>query len=211
MLSLALALGSGLLAGLAASPHCLLMCGSLQQLQRPAFPRDGLPPLLQLHAGRILGYALLGGLAGAVGVLLLRGLPTPALGLPVQALAALLLVALGLRRLRRGRGCAACPSPLLRRLSPFLRGLLWAALPCGALYAMLFLAAVSGGALYGALLLAAFGLGTLPLLGSSALLPPLQGARRWPALLLVGLGLVNLAGIALGSGAAPVAFCLGQP
>jgi sulfite exporter TauE/SafE len=89
-------------------------------------------------------------------------------GARIVAAAIFLLAGLALLR-RRTPGCAsrACGR---RRLPPLLRGVAWAAMPCGLLYAAVTLAMLSGGARAGAQLLAAFALGTLPLTGGAALL-----------------------------------------
>lgn len=163
-----LAIATGLAAGLAASPHCALMCGPLQLL--PARHGDA-SALMPLHGGRIAGYAALGALAGAIGLLLFRQLPSPQIGMAVQAFAALVLIGIGLHHWRHpSTGCAACPRHQRSTGSWFARGLLRAALPCAALYAMLFLAASWQQPLQGMLLLAAFGIGTLPVLGGASVL-----------------------------------------
>ena len=61
MLSLPLVFGA-FLAGLAGSPHCVLMCGAFASAcARPA------PGLGAWHAGRLIGYGALGALAGGFG------------------------------------------------------------------------------------------------------------------------------------------------
>jgi len=168
-------------AGIAASPHCALMCGPLQALQLRA---QAMPPrraLCWLQAGRVAGYALIGAAAATGGLLLLRQLPEAALRLPLQALSAVVLLVLALQQLRRPAASACCPPATARarqRLHPFLGGLLWALLPCAALYAMLLLAMLSGSPLYAALLMAGFGLGTTPLLGAGGLLLQRVGQAR---------------------------------
>lgn len=194
--------------GLAASPHCGLMCGALQVSMlrsRGAVPMAR--AMLLLHAGRVAGYALLGLAAGGLGQWLLRGLPASDWGRWIQLAAALLLVGLGIRqfsndvRPRQG-SCHAPELPLrLGRIAPqprlFVQGLLWAAMPCGVLYAVLGLAALSGSAGFGALLLAAFGLGSSPLLGGSGALIAhaggVQGLRRAGAVVLVAMGTASAA------------------
>jgi hypothetical protein len=163
-------------AGLAASPHCALMCGALNAAQMRA--RGDLPwreAQLILQCGRVTGYAVLGAVAGGLGGTLLAALPQPGVGRFVQASAALLLILAGLLQLKgvsaSPRTCCTKPDlrfaawPLRPRL--FLQGLIWAALPCGILYGVLLLASFAGTAASGALLMTAFGLGTLPLLWAS--------------------------------------------
>ncbi|HVT34883.1 MAG TPA: sulfite exporter TauE/SafE family protein, partial [Nevskiaceae bacterium] len=88
--------------------------------------------------------------------------------------------------------------------SLFMRGLLWAALPCGILYGVLALCALAGDAARGALLAAAFGLGTVPgaALGSGSLgtllrRAGLPSAAPAGALLLIALGLLQAAVVVL--------------
>ncbi|MFP5304613.1 MAG: sulfite exporter TauE/SafE family protein [Gammaproteobacteria bacterium] len=193
--------------GLAASPHCALMCGALQVSM--LHTRGTLPmarALVLLQTGRIAGYALLGAAAGGVGQWLLRDLPAAAWGRWIQVAAALLLVGLGVYQYRSDahpRHPACRPPRAMRWLARIpaqprmlLQGLAWAAMPCGLLYAMLGLAALSGSTLFGALLLAAFGLGASPLLtGSGALIAHvggMQGLRRSGAAVLVAMGVAAL-------------------
>lgn len=189
-----------LLAGAAASVHCVAMCGALSAQQARA--AGALPigrALALLHGGRLLGYAALGAVAGRIGQQLLRHLPDPALGRLLQLLAAALLVAIGAALLLRPAAGAACCRPSLQAprrgaaVALLLRGVAWAALPCGLLYSVLLLAALSGRALDGALLAGAFALGGTPLLAlvgwrSRALWP-----RRRSGWWLVAIGLLSLA------------------
>lgn len=191
------------LAGLAASPHCSVMCGPLQiwQLRGSANRRVALG---WVHAGRVLGYSLLGSVAGAIGAQGLTWLPLERYGVWIQVAAALVLVVLGLRYWRRpspachaGQGCTAAARAKPRPQGPRLlaRGLTWALLPCAALYAVLFLAMLSASAVYGGLLLAAFGLGTVPVLAVggvllSRLMQP-QRLRRVTAAALMALGAMS--------------------
>jgi sulfite exporter TauE/SafE len=161
------------LAGAASGVHCGLMCGAIGIHHARA--AGGLPAasaLAWVQAGRILGYTLLGALAGALGQSVLLHLPSPRAGQYLQALAALGLAGAGLRLLLRSGAPPACcmpPAPPQRcrwPLRPGLlgRGLLWALLPCGLLYSLLLLAALSGSAGSGALLSGAFAAGGAPLL-----------------------------------------------
>jgi sulfite exporter TauE/SafE len=197
------------LAGVAASPHCSLMCGPLQlaQLRR----QGGLSQAAWLHGGRIGGYAALGALAGAVGAQLMLWLPPLAPGNWLRIAAALLMCAIGIGLLRappvRCAGRACKPAG---RGSTMARGIGWALVPCGLLYGALLLAMLSSSAVEGAALMLAFGLGTVPLsLGSALLLrrlslPP-PAARRGAALALLVLGGVSLLTLASAGGFA--AWC----
>ncbi|MDR3415179.1 MAG: sulfite exporter TauE/SafE family protein [Nevskia sp.] len=177
-----------LIAGTAASAHCAAMCGALSIHHMRA--AEGIPArraLLLVHGGRMTGYALLGALAGALGQSLLRYLPGVGIGYALQILAASTLILIGLRMLLgRTSPTPACCARAPRRLGRwpltaqlFARGLLWAAVPCGLLYSVLFLAALSGSTGGGGLLTAAFALGGTPLLA----LVGWSGARGTPTAL----------------------------
>jgi uncharacterized protein len=188
------------LAGLAASPHCSLMCGPIQLSQLQGCG-SAATTAAWLHAGRVLGYACLGGVAGMVGAQLMFLLPSEQAGIWVRTAGALLmcLIGLSLWRARSRSGCAkrrrhAAGSKVL------LRGITWAMVPCGMLYAMLLLASLSAGATSGALLMTAFGLGTVPLSMGSALalrrlrLSP-ERFRPWAAGVLSAFGALSLIAI----------------
>jgi sulfite exporter TauE/SafE len=213
---LAALLGTLFLAGLAGgATHCASMCGPFVLAQSaaladrhaggPLLRRLAGAALLPYQAGRMLGYATLGALAGgSAGLLMLAsGLRFVLAGL--LALAALLM--LGQASTRLAHWLPRWPKPRLpgvveRRLGALLAaptgwrgvllGLLLSALPCGLLYAALAAAASSGSALAGAMGMAAFVLGTVPALGAVALLGQLFGRRHGPAMRLAGAGLFVL-------------------
>ena len=200
-----------LLAGLAASPHCALMCGPMAALGGRGLatgsPRQA---LLLTQAGRVLGYATLGALAGASGQWLMQLLPALATGRLLQAAAAVASLALGLwLLLGKGRLAGCCASRSGASLPPLLRGLLWAALPCGVLYAVLLLAMLTASARDGALLAGAFALGGAPLLALIGWLgarrPAAPLAARAAGLWLVVLGTATL--LMLAGGAFVPAWC----
>lgn len=181
-------------AGATTSLHCALMCGAINAAQvRSQGPVPLRQTLLLVHGGRVLGYALLGLLAGAIGARLAFLLPDTLGGGVIQLLASLTLVVAGLQQWRgtiggeigvrvgfRGHatgGCARHGKPTLTPISSpfflsprgrlFAQGLLWALMPCGILYTALLLAALTASPPAGFGLLAAFGLGTVPLMGVS--------------------------------------------
>lgn len=173
-------------AGLLASMHCLGMCGPIVLAYSVAEgggsrAEGKQPSAMRLHAayngGRIFSYAILGALAGLLGltfsslnivteivavaggvIMLLAGLsmfgllPLPTQLLPEHASSVL-------RQLHRAL--------LLRRTfaSKFSLGLLTPLLPCGILYAMVAKAATTGSIAGGALTMAVFGAGMAPALG----------------------------------------------
>lgn len=202
-------------AGATTSLHCALMCGAINAAQVQS---RGPVPLRQalalVHAGRVLGYALLGLLAGALGARLSLWLPDVLGGRLLQALAALALVAAGIRQWRgtgrNGVRSVFCHAPRGKmNLTPFsgrarvrllAQGLLWALMPCGILYTVVLLAALGASAVGGLVLLAAFGLGTVPLMGASGGLFGLatrpqrtQTLRHAAGAALVALGVAGVA------------------
>jgi uncharacterized protein len=85
-------IGSALLLGLAGTPHCAAMCGGPSAA---VCARAGRRGQLGFHAGRVLGYALAGGVAAAsVSSLALLAQWSPALR-PLWAVLHALLLALG--------------------------------------------------------------------------------------------------------------------
>ncbi len=220
-----LALVSALfLAGLAGgATHCAAMCAPFVLAQlRPdnaggaMLQRLSGAALLPYHAGRMLGYATLGALAGAG-----AGLFSQITGLRwllalLLAAAALLMAAQAAERLGLAARLhlpalplpAALNAPLHRLLtkpggrSGFALGLLLSALPCGLLYAALAAAAASGSALGGALGMAGFVAGTIPGLVGVALLGKLFARAGGPTLRRWGAALFALNALTLGAMAA---------
>jgi len=203
------------LAGLLGSGHCFGMCGgiagSLGALSG-ASNRGVAWPALQFNLGRLLGYALLGALAG--GILGAAGeiLSLKPLGKWLRGLTAVMVLLIGLRFLIDWRGVDLIEkggAVLWRRIMPLAvrisqrhdwvgrlgLGLCWGFLPCGLVYTVLMTAAATGGAASGATTMLAFGVGTLPaMLGMTMAAPALsvflgdRSVRR-----IVGFGLVVLA------------------
>lgn len=93
-------IGSAMLLGLAGTPHCAAMCGGPAAAVCAHSGRRG---QLAFHAGRVLGYALVGGVAAAsVSSLALLAQWSPALR-PLWAVLHTLLLALGGWMLVTGR------------------------------------------------------------------------------------------------------------
>ena len=191
-----LTFGAALLLGLAASGHCLAMCGGITAALGVATARgvDGrprLPLLICYQLGRIVSYSLAGLLfAGMLGGLIAL-LDIESVRRTLRALSALALllaafVAFGRVRdpgLRIGHGLWRRLAPLGRRLLPiasvpraFAFGMVWGWMPCGFVYTVLLIATLQQSAVDGAMTMAAFGLGTAP------------------ALLVAGFGAHRLAG-----------------
>jgi sulfite exporter TauE/SafE len=206
---------TALLAGLLGSGHCFGMCGgiagSLGALSG-ASNRGMAVPALQFNLGRLLGYAVLGALAG--GILGAAGeiMALKPLGRWLRGLTALMVLLIGLRFLIDWRGLDLIErggAGLWRRIMPLAArisqrrdwigrlglGVCWGFLPCGLVYTVLITAASTGGALAGAATMLVFGAGTLPaMLGLTLAAPALSAflsdrtVRR-----IVGFSLVVLA------------------
>ncbi len=145
---------AALVAGLATSVHCTVMCGPLACAMRvrPA----------EYHASRFASYAIAGALCGAAGqtvAVFLQG--STARIVPWVFVAVLVMLGFGLeKKIPQPRFIA---NLLLRaRLNRSL-GWLTPLLPCGPLWLMFGAAALTGSWTSGALHMAAFALGTIPL------------------------------------------------
>lgn len=198
-------LGVALAAGLLGGVHCAAMCGGIAgaiQVSAPvpvtlyrtktAFVLAALKRALPFNIGRLLGYSLAGAAAGAVGAGWNHAVDSAPLRQGLFFAANILLILLGVSLAtgwklsaaleRAGGGSWQAVRPAAARLlaAPsggrgILLGMLWGAMPCALVYAMLLSALATASATQGALLLFAFGLGTLPnLLGIAV-------AWSWPA------------------------------
>lgn len=192
-------LAAALLAGLAGSPHCVLMCGGfLGACART--PRGA----VAWHAGRLTTYMMLGAVAGAVG----RAMPGPAwlpalLGAVLLTWFALALAGVLPEPALRLRFVESAATRWLGRAEPvafdrYVFGLINGLLPCGMVYAALAVPLALGTATGGALAMLAFGLGTVPalaLLASSVQRVIRHGAwpRRMLAVTMLAAGLWAIA------------------
>lgn len=210
-----------IVASLAGSIHCAGMCGPLvafvlNPLDRPGTPRAALHVLY--HAARLLAYALIGAMAGALGAML--DLTGGAIGVQRTAavLAGAVIAITGIATLLRYLGVTIpmgqTPRPLARlaqtvqklalSFQPLPRaalfGALTALLPCGWLYVFGVTAAGTGSPLAGAAVMAAFWAGTVPWLLAvgvgTQLLTRLVGGRMpvVTAVVLIALGAMTIAG-----------------
>lgn len=166
----------------------------------------------RFQAGRVLGYSLLGAATGFFGQQLLAAASWQPVFESVWAGLNGLLIILGLSLLilgREPRWLAAAGARLAGGITParwrhteWLRGMLWAFLPCGLLYTALATAVLAATPLGAASVMAAFAVGTnvgllLVETGAHSLL---AGSRK-PQLAyrLNGLFLMLLSGVALGA------------
>ena len=188
-----LTLGAALMLGFAASGHCLVMCGGISAALGIATakrangkPRTSL--LVAYQVGRMLSYAIAGGLVGGVLGFVVVWLDEDAVRQGLRALSAVALVAAALVAFgvlrdpgsRLGRLVWPRLAPLGRRLLPVTSkgralgfGMVWGWMPCGFVYTVVVIAALEHDALRSAATMLAFGIGTAPAMIAVAL-----GARR---------------------------------
>lgn len=200
MEALATAVIAALTLGLLGGAHCVAMCslpiarwatpspravGVI--LLAPAAPAPSATTAVaaaQFHAGRVVGYALLGFVAGSAGGAIAWAQSSWMGSIPLQTVWAVVVTWCAVEWLcttwqvrgpLQALGLGVGMSSLHRALNPqarghwtafsssrFIRGAVWALLPCGLIYAALPLALLAGDALGGAAVMAAFALGTLP-------------------------------------------------
>ena len=205
--------------GVAASPHCVVMCGAPCAAVTGGHTR----PMAGFHVGRLLGY-MAGGAAVAASVQALGAWSAAAPALrPMWTLLHLALLGLGLWWLASGRHplwlqrrvSQSAPIRFVGARSPVLRsgiaGLAWVAWPCAALQSALLLAALADGALGGAMVMAAFALASMPALAAAPWAWARWQARRGATTVdgsgiaalgyrVAGASLVLASGWALGAG-----------
>jgi sulfite exporter TauE/SafE len=180
-----LTLLTALAAGVLGSTHCLGICGGIAgalgaSARAAADTRGGMLGLTVLfNLGRIIGYAIIGAIAGLVGAGIAAAVNVPLWAALARGITGLLMVLIGLQIAFRwpllrfveqsGARFWARIAPLAKRLLPvrsaggaLLLGILWGWLPCGLVYSILLLALIGGDPLESATLMAMFGLGTLP-------------------------------------------------
>lgn len=156
-----------LFAGLAASPHCALMCGALYARAGGAIDVGG-------QLGRLVAYAVLGAVAGGAGEWMLRAAAWTGTGDAVRF--ALLPVAVWLLLRTRPSGAALRPCcagtasrmPAAAWARRAGRGFAAGLLPCPLVLGAAGYAMLAGGALAGATLLLSFGIGTTPMVQAGA-------------------------------------------
>jgi uncharacterized protein len=216
-----LTISAAWLLGLAASGHCLLMCGGISTAlgvvtskNAQGKPRGGL--LVAYQVGRIASYSTAGFLLGGAlgGAVSLLDVNEVRIGLRALSAAALLLAALAVLRrrpvasLRVGARLWVRLAPLARNLLPVRTlpralafGMIWGWMPCGAVFTVLTIATLQSEALRAAATMAAFGLGTAPAMvamtfGGQRILRLAAGAagRRWVGGLLCACASMTLLG-----------------
>lgn len=186
--------GMGLVAGLAAAPHCLGMCGGFPLHVARSVRQGGLLTRQLLYlGGKTFTYIFLGAVIGFVGEMLVhsgwmvgsRKLLAGAAGV-VMVVFGLQMVGLTPRLLGKGLNVQdwgpikSLYDHFFRSPGPwaaFMLGLLTGFLPCPVTAAMLVAAAAVGSAVGGMLIMGAVGLGTAPVLLAVGLSGGLLTAR----------------------------------
>jgi uncharacterized protein len=218
-----------LLAGFFASLHCVGMCGIIvvayssqlnakvvagKQSNGISLPRTAISGTMPMHvaynAGRMLSYALLGGLVGALGgsLALIRNA-----SIYIAVISGVLMMVTGIFMLnllplpswvssgQLGKGVARSVGRIIQDTSissKALLGFLTPLFPCGILYAMIIKAGASQSFMSGALTMALFGLGMAPALILTGTATNLFTAKwrnianRLAAVTIILLGLVLL-------------------
>lgn len=171
---------SGLALGLAAMPHCAIMCAA------PCAALSGDKGMPAFQTGRLLGYVAAGALSAySVSILGAWTQAVPALR-PLWTLLHLAFLSLGLWWLVTGahpawlRRDVAVPVHAASQGKQWMRagagGLAWVAWPCAALQGAILLASLGNGPGAGALVMAAFALASMP----GLLIAP-WALQRWRA------------------------------
>jgi sulfite exporter TauE/SafE/copper chaperone CopZ len=160
--------------GLVASvSSCLAIVGGLVLSLSATVSQDKISdvkPMMLFHGGRLISFAILGGVLGAIGSAIgISFTLTAILGI----LASVIMIVLGLNLVGLfEKNVIALPSGLFgffrkvehKTIAPFLVGVGTFFLPCGFTQAMQVAALSSGSFLSGLLIMTAFALGTLPML-----------------------------------------------
>ena len=166
---------TAMIAGLVTSVHCVAMCGPLACAFTPRRGDETSPQLVLTcyHLSKMLSYALVGGLAGAFGSVVLHYMEDSWLNyLPWALVLFFMGVAFRLDRFlpkpqwlgQVYRRCTLKFSKFTKPVAALWIGFASPLLPCGPLYVMFGLAMFSGSVWKGIEFTVGFSLGTLPLL-----------------------------------------------
>ncbi|MBF0437643.1 MAG: sulfite exporter TauE/SafE family protein [Magnetococcales bacterium] len=212
-----------LLLALSSLLHCLGMCGGIvgamtfhisSGMQEPR--RKTWPFLLAANLGRLVSYAVAGGLVAMFGRTLFSSLSPNYGHTLLQGFAGLILIGNGLFLIGRfpemhlieklGSHLWRVLEPMARHfMTPrtvwqaFLFGVVWGWFPCSLVYGALLWSSASCSGLSGAVVMLLFGVGTVPVMLSAGwvagYLVRFGGLSRFgrvTAMLLLGIGILNL-------------------
>lgn len=183
-MSESLVYSAGIMMGLFSAPHCIGMCGGLQAAYSITNSKKGLAAKIalisRLNLGRVLTYSVLGGLAGALGIVFADVLTVNASIMRTFAGTMIVLSGLYISGLWTGlRYMESAISRLMQKIRRkhrpnnnrgFIAGLFWGCLPCGLVYTALSIAITQSDIVLGALFMMCFGLGTIPVMISVGLM-----------------------------------------
>jgi sulfite exporter TauE/SafE/copper chaperone CopZ len=212
-------MGYGMLfaVGLLTSLHCVAMCGGINLSQsltaggepprggKCPTPSTALWPAIQYNAGRVVSYAVVGGVVGMLGSVI--SLSAAMKGM-IQIIAGVFMVILGLNMLGMSGFLRALtprlPKSITERIDrekagkgPLFVGLLNGLMPCGPLQAMQIYALGTGSALRGALSMLSFGLGTVPLMFALGAFGSLMSRKFAGKVIKAGAVLVIFMGVTM--------------
>lgn len=211
-----LTLFAGILMGLASSLHCAGMCGSIGSALMLTVHPDGdarqrARMLLATQFGRILAYAVAGGILGTFGSGIAGAFDQTAAYRVLQWASAVTLGWIGLSTaglvpslVAFDRLAAPVGTAMMTMTSrhpgfgvggPMALGIVWGFMPCAMVYGALFTAMLAGTGAGGAALMLGFGLGTVPAVMASAMgVATLKSLGRHPAAsMAVGLAITAFA------------------
>lgn len=224
-------LAAGMLMGFASSLHCAGMCGSIgsalmMTTQPTADQATRARMLLLTQVGRVLAYAIAGGVLGAFGSALAGAFDQAAAYRMLQWASAVTLGWIGLStaglvpslaafdRLAAPVGTAVMTMtsrhPGLGVGAPLAVGIAWGFMPCAMVYGALFTAMLTGTGAGGATMMLGFGLGTIPAVMAGAMgVSALRDLGRKPQLALaVGLAITAFAVLSVVIGPEGGILCL---
>lgn len=214
-------LTSAFVLGLFSAPHCLGMCGGLvsamglKDQNKSVWLR--LAGVLNYNFGRLFSYAMLGLLAGFLGMTFQHVLPGG--GDVLRLMAGGLLVLMGfyiggwwlaLRHLEQAvYGLWTRTQAFFGKVggrggngSKLLGGMLWGCLPCGLVYSALSMAMTQQTPWHGALFMVTFGMGTLPVMTGAGLLSTSFGSwirkksvKTGAGVMMICYGIWTVAGV----------------
>lgn len=207
---------AGILMGFASSLHCAGMCGSIGSALMLTIHPSGdagqrARTLLFTQFGRVLAYAVAGGILGAFGSGIAGAFDQTAAYRVLQWASAVTLGWIGLSTAGLIPSLVAfdrLAAPVGNRLmtltsrhpgigvgGPVALGVVWGFMPCAMVYGALFTAMLAGSGPGGASLMLGFGLGTVPAVMASAMgVATLKSLGRNPAAAMaVGLAITTFA------------------
>ncbi len=211
-----LTLFAGMLMGFASSLHCAGMCGSIGSALMLTVHPDGdarqrARMLLVTQFGRVLAYAVAGGILGTFGSGIAGAFDQTAAYRVLQWASAVTLGWIGLSTaglipslVAFDRLAAPVGHAMMTMTSrhpgfgvggPMALGIIWGFMPCAMVYGALFTAMLAGTGAGGAALMLGFGLGTVPAVMASAMgVATLKSLGRNPAAsMAVGLAITAFA------------------